>query len=150
MTHIQQFVQNGDIRKKMLDDGTITDVNVMFDNGLTQNTALMYETRYGTIKGMNFLLNHDADPNIQDGNGWTVLHKLVDLGEISKSAKTQQLAKLGVLLQHGTKKSIKTKNGKTALDLAKGKMGCQQCVNVLRLKTLRKKKLNMTKKKIFS
>jgi ankyrin repeat protein len=144
--NIQKFVQNQGnipIMKKMLNDGTITNINVLFDNGLSTNTALMFETMYGTLEGMKFLLTHNADPNIQDKNGWTVLHKLVFLGEIDKKAKTKQLAKLRLLLDYGADKSIKTKNGKTALDLAKGSLSCHDCIKMLsqgKNKTLRKKK----------
>ena len=144
--NIQKFVQNqGNIplMKKMLNDGTITDINVLFDNGLSTNTALMFETMYGTLEGMKFLLTHNADPNIQDKNGWTAVHKLAFLGEIDKKAKTKQLAKLRLLLDYGADKSIKTKNGKTALDLAKGSLSCHDCIKMLsqgKNKTLRKNK----------
>ena len=143
---IKKFVQNqGNIplMKKMLNDGTITNINILFDNGLSTNTALMFETMYGTLDGMKFLLTHNADPNIQDKNGWTALHKLAFLGEIDKKAKTKQLAKLRLLLDYGADKSIKTKKGKTALDLAKVSKNCRNCVKVLsqgKNKTLRKKK----------
>jgi ankyrin repeat protein len=146
--NIQKFVQNqGNIplMKKMLNDGTITDINVLFDNGLSTNTALMFETMYGTLKGIKFLLTHNADPNIQDKNGLTALHKIANLGEIDKKAKTKQLAKLHLLLDYGADKSIKTKNGKTALDLAKGSLSCNYCIKMLsqgKNKTLRKIKPN--------
>jgi ankyrin repeat protein len=144
--NIQKFVQNkGNIplMKKMLNDGTITDINVLFDNGLSTNTALMFEAKWGTLEGMKFLLTHNADPNIQDKNGWTALHKLAFLGEIDKKAKTKQLAKLRLLLEYGADKSIKTKKGKTALDLAKGSFSCQDCIKMLsqgKNKTLHKRK----------
>lgn len=146
--NIQKFVQNqGNIplMKKMLNDGTITDINVLFDNGLSTNTALMFETMYGTLKGMKFLLTHNADPNIQDKNGLTALHKIANLGEIDKKAKSKQLAKLRLLLDYGADKSINTNNGKSALDLAKGSLSCNYCIKMLsqgKNKTLRKKKLN--------
>ena len=148
--NIQKFVQNqGNIplMKKMLNDGTITDINLLFDNGLSTNTALMFETMYGTLEGIKFLLTHNADPNIQDKNGWTALHKIAFLGEIDKKAKTKQLAKLRFLLDCGADKSIKTKFGKTALDLAKGSLSCNDCIKMLsqsKNKTLRK---NKTKRK---
>ena len=143
---IKKFVQNqGNIplMKKMLNDGTIKNINILFDNGLSTNTALMFETMYGTLDGMKFLLTHNADPNIQDKNGWTALHKLAFLGEIDKKAKTKQLAKLRLLLEYGADKSIKTKKGKTALDLAKGSLSCNDCIKMLsqgKNKTLRKSK----------
>jgi ankyrin repeat protein len=143
---IKKFVQNqGNIplMKKMLNDGTIKNINILFDNGLSTNTALMFETMYGTLDGMKFLLTRNADPNIQDKNGWTALHKLAFLGEIDKKAKTKQLAKLRLLLDYGADKSIKTKKGKTALDLAKGSLSCNDCIKMLsqgKNKTLRKKK----------
>ena len=143
---IKKFVQNqGNIplMKKMLNDGTIKNINILFDNGLSTNTALMFETMYGTLDGMKFLLTRNADPNIQDKNGWTALHKLAFLGEIDKKAKTKQLAKLRLLLDYGADKSIKTKKGKTALDLAKGSFSCNDCIKMLsqgKNKTLRKKK----------
>ena len=149
--NIQKFVQSrGDIplMKKMLDDETITDINIMFDNGLSTNTALMFETIYGTLEGMKFLLTHNADPNIQDKNGRTVLHKLVDLGEIDKKAKVKQLAKLRLLLDYGADKSIKTKNGKTALDLAKGSLGCNDCIKLLSQGKNKKTKKTFKRNKI--
>lgn len=144
--NIQKFVQNkGNIplMKKMLDDGTISDINVLFDNGLSTNTALMFETMYGTLEGMKFLLSYDspANPNIQDKNGWTALHKLVWNGEIDKSDKAIQLAKLRLLMKYGADKTIKTHNGKTVLDIAKGLSSCNDCIKVIKTykrKTLRK------------
>jgi ankyrin repeat protein len=144
--NIQKFVQNkGDVKlmKKMLDDGTISDINVFFDNGLSTNTALMYQVLFGTIEGMKFLLSHDspANPNIQDKNGWTALHKLVWNGEIDKSDKAIQLAKLRLLMKYGADKTIKTNNGKTVLDIAKGLSSCNDCIKVIKTykrKTLRK------------
>jgi ankyrin repeat protein len=144
--NIQKFVQNkGDTQlfKKMLDDGTISDINVLFDNGLSTNTALMYQVLFGTIEGMKFLLSHDspANPNIQDKNGWTALHKLVWNGEIDKSDKANQLAKLRLLMKYGADKTIKTHNGKTVLDIAKGLSSCNDCIKVIKTykkRTLRK------------
>ena len=152
--NIQKFVQStGNIllMKKMLDDGTISDINIMFDNGLSTNTALMFETMYGTLEGLKFLLTHNADPNIQDKNGWTVLHKIANLGEIDKKVKVKQLAKLRLLLDYGADRSIKTKNGKTALDLAKGTLSCNDCIKMLsrgkNKKTLKRLKRNIKRNK---
>ena len=152
--NIQKFVQNkGNIplMKKMLNDGTITDINLLFDNGLSTNTALMFETMYGTLEGLKFLLTHNADPNIQDKNGWTVLHKISNLGEIDKKVKVKQLAKLRLLLDYGADRSIKTKNGKTALDLAKGTLSCNDCIKMLsrgkNKKTLKLLKRNIKRNK---
>jgi ankyrin repeat protein len=133
---IQKFIQNrGDIplMKKMLDDGTISDINVLFDNGLSTNTALMYQVIFGTIEGMKFLLSYDspANPNIQDKNGWTTLHKVVWNGEIDKLGKAKQLAKVRLLLKYGADKTIKDNNGKTALDIAKGSSSCNVCIKVI-------------------
>jgi ankyrin repeat protein len=132
--NIQKFVQsegNVSLMKKMLDDGTITDINIIFDNGLSTNTALMFETIYGTIEGMRFLLTKNADPNIQDKNGFTALHKIVNLGEIDKQTKAKQLAKLRLLLEYGADKNIKNHKG-----------------NSKNKKTLRKKVKYYTKKNI--
>jgi ankyrin repeat protein len=149
--NIQKFIQNkGDVplMKKMLDDGTISDINVVFDNGLSTNTALMYQVIFGTIEGIKFLLSYDspANPNIQDKNGWTALHRVVWNGAIDKSAKTKQLAKVRLLLKYGADKTIKDHNGKTALDIAKGSSSCNDCIKVIntykvsgkKRKTLRK------------
>ena len=149
--NIQKFIQNdGDVQlmKKLLGDGTISDINVFFDNGLSTNTALMYQVVFGTIDGMKFLLSYDspANPNIQDKNGWTALHKVVWNGAIDKSAKTKQLAKVRLLLKYGADKTIKDHNGKTALDIAKGSSSCNDCIKVIntykvsgkKRKTLRK------------
>lgn len=147
---IQKFVQsqgNVSLMKKMLDDGTISDINIIFDNGLSTNTALMFETIYGTIEGMRFLLTRKADPNIQDKNGLTALHKIVNLGEIDNKAKVKQLAKLRLLLDYGADKNIKTNKGNTVIELAKCSTCCNECIKVLETyksksknsKTLRKK-----------
>ena len=144
--NIQKFVQNkGDTQlfKKMLDDGTISDINVLFDNGFSTNTALMYQVLFGTIEGMKFLLSYDspANPNIQDKNGWTALHKLVWNGEIDKSDKANQLAKLRLLMKYGADKTIKTHNGKTVLDIANGLSSCNDCIKAIKTykkRTLRK------------
>ena len=144
--NIQKFVQNkGNIplMKKMLDDGTITDINVVFDNGLSRNTALMFEAKWGTLEGVEFLLTHNADPNILYKNGWTVLHQMVESVSLDKKDENDKLDKLRLLLKYGADKSIKNKNGNTALDLAKVSKNCRNCVKVLsqgKNKTLRKKK----------
>jgi ankyrin repeat protein len=144
--NIQKFVQsegNIPLMKKMLDDVTITDINIKFDNGLSTNTALMFETMYGTLEGMKFLLTHNppADPNIKDKNGWTALHKISWAWEIDKETKVNQLAKLRLLLAYGADKSIKTNKGNTALDFAKSSFGCQKlCIKALESKTLLKNK----------
>uniref|UniRef100_A0A6C0IGW9 Uncharacterized protein n=1 Tax=viral metagenome TaxID=1070528 RepID=A0A6C0IGW9_9ZZZZ len=165
---IQNFVQskgNVSLMKKMLDDGIITDINIIFDNGLSTNTALMFETIYGTIEGMKFLLTRKADPNIQDKNGLTALHKIVNLGEIDAKAKAKQFAKLRLLLDYGADKNIKTNKGSTVLELAKCSTCCNECIKVIKTykphsknkKTLRKKdkqkikikhRKNNTKRKI--
>jgi ankyrin repeat protein len=156
---IQKFVKsegNISLMKKMLDDGTITDINISFDNGLSTNTALMFESIYGTIEGMKFLLTRKADPNIQDKNGLTALHKIVNLGEIDKQTKVKQLAKLRLLLEYGADKNIKNHKGITALELAKCSTCCNDCIKVIKTykpnsknkKTLRKKGKYYTKKNI--
>ena len=149
--NIQKFVQNeGDhqLFKKMLDDGTISDINVLFDNGISTNTALMYQVSHGTIEGMKFLLSYDspANPNIQDKNGWTALHKAVWNGEIDKLAKAKQLAKVRLLMKYGADKTIKTHNGKTVLDIAKGSSSCNDCIKVI--KSYKKKILRKLTRKI--
>ena len=156
---IQKFVKsegNISLMKKMLDDGTITDINIAFDNGLSTNTALMFETIYGTIEGMRFLLTKNADPNIQDKNGLTALHKIVNLGEIDNKSKAKQFAKLRLLLEYGADKNIKTHKGSTVLELAKCSTCCNECIKVIKTykpnskhkKTLRKKVKYYTKKNI--
>ena len=156
---IQKFVQsegNVSLMKKMLYDGTITDINIAFDNGLSTNTALMFETIYGTIEGMRFLLTKNADPNIQDKNGLTALHKIVNLGEIDNKSKAKQFAKLRLLLDYGADKNIKTHKGVTVLELAKCSTCCNECIKVIKTykpnsknkKTLRKKVKYHTKKNI--
>ena len=113
---IQKFVQNkGNIplMKKMLDDGTITDINVVFDNGLSRNTALMFEAKWGTLEGVEFLLSHKADPNIQNKNGWTVLHQMVgglrasmgyvgaaSISELHAKAKFVEITTAGIKESH--------------------------------------------------
>lgn len=134
MSDIQKFVQSSGniaLMKKMLDSGKITDINVLFDNGLSQNTALMFESRYGTIEGMKFLLSRNANPNIQDKNGFTALHKIVNLDEIDKKSKAIQLEKIRLLLDYGADKTLKTKHGKTAFELSKCLTCCNSCGKII-------------------
>jgi len=147
--NIKKFVQNRgnvSLMKKMLDDGTITDINVLFDNGMSTNSALMFEVKYGTIEGMKFLLTHNADPNIQDNNGWTALHHAVWNGEIDKSTKSIQLAKVKLLMEYGADKTIKSRIGKTALDIAKGFASCNDCIKVINSKVRRKNNKSLRKR----
>jgi ankyrin repeat protein len=97
---------------------------------------------------MKFLLSYDspANPNIQDKNGWTALHKAVWNGEIDKLAKAKQLAKVRLLMKYGADKTIKTHNGKTVLDIAKGSSSCNDCIKVI--KTYKKKTLRKLTRKI--
>lgn len=134
MTDIQKFVQSrGNISqmKKMLDGGIIKDIDIIFDNGLSQNTTLMFESVYGTIEGMKFLLSRNANPNIQDKNGFTALHKIVNLEKSSRGAKAIQMQKIRLLLEYGADKTLRTKNGKTAFELSKCLTCCNSCGNII-------------------
>ena len=113
--NIKRFVQNeGDVftSLKMLDDGIISDINIA-DSDLGNYTLLMYQVFHGTLRGVKSLLIHDppALPNLQDSTGWTALHLAVIIEDPNK---------VRLLLDYGADKTIKGKNGKTALDLAKG------------------------------
>ena len=63
---ISKFVQGSiDVMKGMLEDKTITDVDVR-DRTWYDSTALMYQAQYGTTAGMQFLIGKGADVNTHD------------------------------------------------------------------------------------
>jgi hypothetical protein len=85
-------------------------VNMQSNNG---TTALMLAVRNGAgIDIVNMLLEHGADPNIQNGAGvgWTALMNALGAKDEENVVKT--------LLQHGANPNIKTGDGYTALMMA--------------------------------
>jgi hypothetical protein len=75
------------------------------------------------INEVEMLLGAGADPNVQDANGTTLLHRTVEVGD---------LRVVGLLLARGANPNLTDKGGLTPLDWAK-KMGDMELINILRL-----------------
>ena len=121
--NIFRFIQNkGDIRlmDRMLNDQTITDINIMNNN----ESALMYQVQFGTVESMEFLLAHKppALPNLQNIYGDTALHYVL--------IYTNDLAKLRLLLDYGADKTIRNRDGESALEYAK-ENNLVECIELL-------------------
>ena len=123
--NIQRFVQNtGDIplMAEMLEKSLVSSVNVR-DGSIWDNmTALMYQARLGTIKGMEFLMasKPPALVNLQDCVGRTALHYAV---------RSKDPAKLRFLLDNGADKTIND-DRYTALENAR-RYNYTECIEVL-------------------
>ncbi len=123
---IRRFVQiRGDVplMKRML-AVSIPHVNVV-DTTLGNFTALMYQTFYGTIDSMEFLLTCDppADPNAKNSDNRTILQ----LAVISNDP-----AKIRLLLEHGADRNAKGERNLTALELARKVYSYYtECIQVL-------------------
>ena len=91
---------------KMLEEGTISDVNIMY----SFRTALMHQAEHGTVEDMTFLLAHDALPNLKGRGGNTALHYAV---------LSNDPAKVRLLLDRRAEKTIMNNRGETALDWAR-------------------------------
>ena len=126
--NIQRFVENtGDIplMAEMLEKGKVSSVNVRYSSWGTNGTALMYQARYGTIKGMEFLMARKppALVNLEDSDGQTALHWAVH---------SRNPAKLRFQLDNGADKTIRSDYGETALEFARRKYnGPKECIEVL-------------------
>uniref|UniRef100_A0A4W4HAT6 Ankyrin repeat, SAM and basic leucine zipper domain-containing protein 1 n=1 Tax=Electrophorus electricus TaxID=8005 RepID=A0A4W4HAT6_ELEEL len=84
----------------------------------SHRTSLMLAARDGYCKVINLLVSHRAELNTQDESGHTALMVAVQYGQERAVLK---------LLQLGADRSIKTKAGKTAADLAKELKQPQVC-----------------------
>lgn len=73
-------------------------------------TALQYGTYYGDQYIMRSLLTHGASPDIQDNRGWTPLIEAIEKNDV---------AAVKILLERNADVSLKTKDGQTAIDIAK-------------------------------
>jgi len=97
-----------EIWEKMLQDKSITDINVQ-DSNLNNFTALIYQSaKKGAIIAFEWLLSHNADPNIQDNKGNTSLIYAVDLYDPNK---------IKLLLDYGADLNKVDKDGKTQLQI---------------------------------
>ena len=94
----------------------------------SEMTALMVQAQQSSdnIETLTFLLDHNADPNLQANNGNTSLHFAISSGD--------NLQKVLLLLQHGAKTTIKNNYGKTPLDIAKF-YNRNQCIAILNEKS---------------
>lgn len=72
------------VMAEMLDNGEISDINLGYGPGSFSDTALIYQTRDGTIDGMKFLLERGADPNIEGKGLQTALHWAVEKDDPDK------------------------------------------------------------------
>jgi uncharacterized protein len=97
-----------DLWTKMLDEGSITDINVQDTYGLT---ALMNQTLHGTTEAMNWLLKQPGiNVNIRSDNGKTALFM---------ATINNKLDKVRLLLQKGADPSIASNVGETPLSIAR-------------------------------
>lgn len=94
---------------RMLDGGV--DINIQDRNG---STALHLSVNSPTTKMMKFLLQHGANPSIQDNRGEITLHHLFNGGMAEKKA----LERAKTLLNAGADLTIKNNEGRTPIDLA--------------------------------
>ena len=121
--NIHRFVNTGDIplMAEMLEKSMVSSVDVR-DCG--NWTALMYQARYGTVEGMEFLMasKPPALVNLQDSYGGTALHY---------AAYSKDPAKLRFLLDNGADKNIRNNFGETALDKARRRHYHKECIEVL-------------------
>lgn len=85
------------------------------------NESLVKNIKSITKESTALLISLGVDPNFQDNDGNTALHKAIEFGRI-------ELVK--VLVKNGAKKNIKNEQGKTALDLAE-KIGNDSLSEVL-------------------
>jgi ankyrin repeat protein len=72
---IRMFVENNGnigLMEKMLNDKTITDVDVR-DSTWFNSTALMWQAQHGTVDDMKFLISRGAKVNLKDVEGNTAL-----------------------------------------------------------------------------
>ena len=109
----------------MLEKSMISSVNVR-DSEWANMTALMHQTKYGTIEGMEFLMasKPPALVNLQDRYGFTALHNFF--------GSKDPAAKLRFLLDNGADKTIRDKSGDTALEHARKYKDCpKECIEVL-------------------
>ena len=137
------FVQGGtESAKALLESGA--DVNILTNRGATPLMITISNDDPSDIRiGVPFLINHGADPNIQDKLGNTALHfaavnnsreviemlleagALIDaqnvLGDTALHRAAQEYAIDGVevLIDHGASLDIENNEGETALDAAK-------------------------------
>jgi ankyrin repeat protein len=91
-----------------------------------QETPLHWASRGHNFKDgsvLRLLLEHGADINVQDRDGWTPLHTALEFGAL--------LEVMGLLLGHGADVEAKNNNGKTALQLAADR-GRDEVVKLLR------------------
>ena len=87
-------------------------------------TALMVQAKHSSdnIETLTFLLDHNADPNLQANNGNTSLHFAVISGDYPE--------KVLLLLKYNANVTIKNSYGKTPLELAKF-YNRNQCIAIL-------------------
>ena len=124
--NIQRFVRNtGDIplMAEMLEKSLVSSVNVRASSW-GNCTALMYQARYGTVEGMEFLMasKPPALVNLQDSDGDTALHWAV---------YSEDPAKLRFLLDNGADKNIRDNSRETALEFARKYNYPKECIEVL-------------------
>ena len=104
-TRMMDALRNGDrqaFRKSTRDDPRA--VNLRGPGG---STPLMYAALYGDADSVKFLLEHGADPNIQNDAGATALMWAAD-----------DLSKTRLLLEHGADANARSADGHTALSAA--------------------------------
>ena len=118
------FTGDIDQMEYLLEKKLISNVNITDD---TQDTALMYATRFNEIDKMMFLLKYkgalsNININIKDNRGQTALHHAVD--------KIDDPTRIKLLIDFGADRDIRDINGQTALDKAR-EMTLRQCIDAL-------------------
>ena len=121
---IAEFVRNNLLGKRDPDaiprmsrmlyvDRSITDINIK-DSTYYDRTALHYQSQYGTTGSVAWLLMQDppAGVNERDSDQDTPLI-------LAAWSDEDPEGKVRLLLDHGADRDLKTRNGRTALDMAR-------------------------------
>ena len=119
-----QFIGSDTIHPKLIDMITIFYKNNFSTVDIRNNdheTALMIQSRYGSIEVIEWLLKQKARINLQDSQGFTALMHAVH---------SDNLDKVVLLLQNGADQNIKSKNNETPLEWAKRNYASNQIISL--------------------
>jgi ankyrin repeat protein len=86
-----------------------------------RETALMIQSKYGSIEVIEWLLEQKASINLQDSQGFTALMHAVHSGNLNKVV---------LLLQNAADQNIKSRNNETPLDWAKRNQASNQIISL--------------------
>jgi ankyrin repeat protein len=121
-TQFNQAIARGDLKKAeaLLEQGA--DINHQFPEGDGLTTLMMASSANEASKGVAFLLEHGANPNLQADSGRTALHTAVMRG---------RLEHVETLLKSGADSALRDDSGRTAEDYAL-ENGHEEIVELLR------------------